>query len=149
MFTCNCACLVHAVEEPMLTQHCFEGEAVSCTFSETVPGKVSQHLSEGLYARCNSTCCKDTVCSAALHATVIAHNRCVTANETTPCNVCLCLPQNCNTVIAELQHHRPEQQPYVGNEPAWLQFTLRCKEGCSADLPEKAFLTANGQSDHC
>ncbi len=66
----------------MLTQHCFEGEAVSCTFSETVPGKVSQNLSEGLYACCNSACYKDTLCSAALHPIVIAHDRRVTANHT-------------------------------------------------------------------
>ena len=48
--------LVHADEEPMLTQHCFEGEAVSCTFSEIVSGKVSQQL-VGLYVRCKSACC--------------------------------------------------------------------------------------------
>ena len=59
------------------------------------------------------------------------------------------LPQNCNTVIAELQRHRHGQQPYVGHEPASLQFTLRSKEGCTAGLPEKALLTANGQSYHC
>lgn len=113
----------------MLTQHCFEGEAVSCTFSETVPGKVSQHLSEGLYACCNSgfmqgyhlLCC--FVCDR--HCT---QSMCTTANETTPCHVCLCLPQNCNTVNAEPQHHTNEQQPYVGNEAAWLQFTLRCNQ---------------------
>ncbi len=62
--------------------------------------------------------------------------------ETTPCNVYSCLHQNSNTIAAELQHHRHEQQPCVGDEPAWLQFTLRCQEGCTADLPGKALLTA-------
>lgn len=110
----------------MLTQHCFEGEAVSCTFSETVSGKVSQRLSEGLYACCISACCNEAVCSAAMCVTSIACHHHGKQCETTPCNVYSRLDQNSNTFTAELQHHRLEQQPCVGNEPVWLQFTLRC-----------------------
>ena len=125
----------------MLTQHCSEGEAVSCTFPETVPGKVSQHLIEDLYTHCISACCKEAVCSAAMHVTSIACHHHGKRSETMPCNIYSCLHQNSNTATAELQHHRHEQQPYVGNatDPHGCNSPCFVKKAALLTCQEKRF----------